>query len=166
MSKLDALADVVSPTILQRASDVSAELRKLGVRHALIGGLAVGVHGHVRATKDVDFLVGGEAFASMSPRLVFREELTDLVRIGFIDLMSVPPDLTQLDGELAIEWDMPVISLPALVLLKLDANRPRDRDDVHRLMMIHRARLREVRDYVQRYAPALVHRLGEILGGA
>jgi len=82
VSKLDALADVVSPTILQRASDVSAELRKLGVRHALIGGLAVGVHGHVRATKDVDFLVGGEAFASMSPRLVFREELTDLVRIG------------------------------------------------------------------------------------
>jgi len=80
--------------------------------------------------------------------------------------MSVPPDLTQLDGELAIDVDISVISLSALVLLKLDANRPRDRDDVGRLMTTHRARRREVRDYVQRCAPALVHRLGEILGGA
>jgi hypothetical protein len=29
--------------------------KELGVPHALIGGLAVGLHGHPRATKDVDF---------------------------------------------------------------------------------------------------------------
>ena len=40
----------------------SARLTELGVRHVLVGGLAVGAWGHARATKHVDFLVGEEAF--------------------------------------------------------------------------------------------------------
>lgn len=63
---------------------MSEALTSLGVRHALVGGLAVGVHGHPRATKDIDFIVGAEAFATTSPRLTFREELADVVRWGVI----------------------------------------------------------------------------------
>ena len=77
---MDELAQVVSPAILQRAARVSRLLTKLGVPHALIGGLAVGVHGHPRATKDVYFLVGPEAFERTSPFAVYREELKEIAR--------------------------------------------------------------------------------------
>ena len=60
--------------------------------------------------------------------------------------------------------EVPLISLPALVLMKLDAFRPHDRD-VRTLIQIHRNRLREVRDHLVTNAPELVHRLGEVLAG-
>lgn len=163
MTGLDRLAGVVSSDILERARDVSRRLTELGIPHALIGGLAVGVHGHVRATRDVDFLVGEAAFRSTHPLLAFRPELTDLVRIGHTDLMSVPPEHPELVDELTADRELPVVSLPALVLLKLDAFRPRDQEDVRRLMAMHPGSIRPVRDHLRRHAPALVHRLGEVL---
>lgn len=54
----DALSRVVAPTILRDALETSERLRQLGIPHALVGGLAVGFHGHARATKDVDYMVG------------------------------------------------------------------------------------------------------------
>lgn len=47
-------------------AEVSALLAALGVPHVLVGGLAVGVHGHIRATKDVDFMVGESALTVRS----------------------------------------------------------------------------------------------------
>jgi len=163
LSKIDALRDVVSLTILQRAGDMSHRLRQLGIPHVLIGGLAVGVHGHPRATKDVDFLVGAEAFESVEPLLVYREELKELVRIGETDIMSVPDAYPGLAEELRLEDDVPVISLRGLVLLKLAANRPRDREDVRVLLAQSPQRIREVRDYLLEHAPELVSRLAEAL---
>ena len=93
---LRSLDGVVSADILATAEEVSRRLTALGVPHALVGGLAVGVHGHPRATRDVDFLVGTEAFASTVPLLVYRDELSEVVRIGVVDLLAVPtnrPDL-------------------------------------------------------------------------
>jgi len=129
----------------------------------LIGGLAVGVHGHPRATRDVDFLVGAEAFESVEPLLVYREELKELVRIGETDIMSVPDAYPGLAEELRLEDDVPVISLRGLVLLKLDANRPRDREDVRVLLEQSPKRIREVRDYMLMHAPELVSRLAEVM---
>lgn len=39
---------------------IELRLRDMGVRHALIGGVAMTVHGLVRATKDIDYLMEGE----------------------------------------------------------------------------------------------------------
>ncbi len=165
MSNLDALREVVAESIVDRAIDVSQRLQELGVPHVLIGGLAVGLHGHPRATKDVDFMVGEEAFAKTTPLLVYREELEHLVAIGHTDIMSVPPGFPSLKTELATTGEVPLISLPALVLMKLDAFRPRDREDVRTLMSLHRSRLRDVRDHLAENAPQLVHRLAEALAG-
>ncbi|MEQ1567314.1 MAG: hypothetical protein ABMA64_16855 [Myxococcota bacterium] len=165
MSRVDVLRDVVASSILERAVDVSVRLTALGVPHTLIGGLAVGVHGHPRTTKDVDFLVGVEAFAATSPLLVYRDELTDLVRIGFTDLMSVPPKYPVLTSELGLDEEMRVISLRGLMLMKLDAFRPRDREDVRTLLGRDPSQIRAVRDYLAANAPDLVHRLAEVLGG-
>lgn len=163
MSRVDALREVVSLAILQRAGDMSCRLRQLGIPHVLIGGLAVGVHGHPRATKDVDFLVGVEAFESVEPFLVYREELKELVRIGETDIMSVPDAYPSLAEELRLEDEVPIISLQGLVLMKLDANRPRDREDVRVLLEQSPNRIREVRDYLLEHAPGLVSRLAEVL---
>jgi hypothetical protein len=165
VSRVDALRDVVSAAILQRAEEVSARLDALGVPHVLIGGLAVGVHGHPRTTKDVDFLVGTQAFASTAPLPVYRDELADLVRIGHTDIMSVPPKYPVLATELRLDGEIPVISLQGLVLMKLDAFRPRDREDVRTLLGRDPGQIRSVRDYPLQNAPELVHRLAEALGG-
>src|SRR5579883_3001513 len=55
---LAAAFDAVSPSV----RDATRELSRLGIRHALVGGVAVGAHGFPRATKIVEFLVGEEAF--------------------------------------------------------------------------------------------------------
>lgn len=163
MSKIDALRSVIAPALLRRAADLSSHLKRLGIPHVLIGGLAVGLHGHLRATKDVDFLVGHEAFASTVPFLISREELKDLVQIGETDLMSVPDKYPCLTSELRLEDDIPVISLRGLVLMKLDAFRSRDQEDVRVLLSRSPQQIRPVRDYLQHEAPLLIHRLAEVL---
>lgn len=163
MSKIDALQEVVSPAILRRAGDISRLLRDLEIPHLLIGGLAVGIHGHIRTTKDVGFLVGREAFARTSPFLVYRDELKDLARVGETDITSVPEKYPSLAEELRLEDDIPVISLQGLILLKLDANRAQDREDVRVLLSRSSGQLRAVRDHLQEQAPELVNRLAEVL---
>lgn len=79
--------------------------------------------------------------------------------------MSVPPTFPSLSDELKADGEVPVVSLPGLILMKLDAFRPRDREDVRTLMQLHRHRLREVRDHLAANAPQLVHRLAEALAG-
>ncbi len=57
---LSSVEGVVAPGVLDAMRRASEVLTRLGVRHALVGGLVVGAHGYPRATKDVDFLVGDE----------------------------------------------------------------------------------------------------------
>jgi hypothetical protein len=56
------LDDVVAPKVLDAMRLASNALSALGVRHVVVGGLAVGANGNPRATRVVDFLVGDEAF--------------------------------------------------------------------------------------------------------
>ncbi|MCB9690220.1 MAG: hypothetical protein H6736_00245, partial [Alphaproteobacteria bacterium] len=130
----EELERVVAPRVLEDALRVSGALSDLGVPHALVGGLAVGLHGHPRATKDVDFLVGVEAFVQTAPLLVFRDELAGVVRWGVIDLIAA--DNPVLRGELAIgrPGSVPVVGIEVLVLMKLRASRPQDLADVDALV--------------------------------
>jgi hypothetical protein len=67
---LKLLEGVVAPEVIEAMKVASAALQKAKVRHVLVGGLAVGAHGFPRATKDVDFLVGDEAFERHAGGLV------------------------------------------------------------------------------------------------
>lgn len=163
MSKIDVLQSVISPVLLKRAADLSRHLKLLNIPHALIGGLAVGLHGYPRTTKDVDFLVGNQAFASTTPFLIYKDELKDLVRIGETDLMSVPDKYPSLASELRLEDDIPLISLRGLILMKLDAFRTRDQDDIRNLLSKFPYEIRSLRDYLAEEAPLLINRLAEIL---
>ncbi len=163
---LEALAEVVAPSVLLDAIDTSRRLTDLGVPHALIGGLAVGLHGHPRATKDVDFLVGDEAFERTVPLLVYREELAEIARVGVVDLMGVPPGRDGLRTLLAVPLggEIPVVPAEALILLKLTAARPQDLADVVALLEAG-VDVREVRTYLGEHAPELVARLAEVADG-
>ena len=163
--RLDELAGTVAAKVLVDAVDASKRLSELGVPHVLIGGLAVGVHGHPRATRDVDFLVGAEAFEQTSPLLVYRQELRDLARLGVIDLLALPPTYPFLEGLLVSEataGEVPVIPVEALILLKLDADRPQDRADV--VALLHAgADTERVTLYLRAHAPQLVARFAELV---
>ena len=161
---LASLADVVAPSVLVDAIETSRRLTVLGVPHALIGGLAVGLYGYPRATKDVDFLVGDEAFARTGPIVVYRAELADIVRLGVIDLMAVPPRHEDLRALLTVpeEGAIPVIPAPALVLLKLSAGRPQDLTDV-RALLDAGVDLGDVRAYLGEHAPELVPLLATLV---
>ena len=78
--------------------------------------------------------------------------------------MSVPTRYPGLIDELRLEDDIPVISLPSLVLMKLDAFRARDQEDVRVLLReVSPGHLRAVRDHLQHHAPELISRLAEVL---
>ncbi len=57
----------------------SLQLTCAGVRHVLIGALAVGAWGYPRASKDVDFLVGDEAFDAKPVRLYLEKNSPEML---------------------------------------------------------------------------------------
>ena len=124
----------------------------------------MGIHGHPRATKDADFLVGEEAFVTVSPVLIYREELREIVRLGVIDLLAVPPLYPSLAECLVpvAPGRVPVIPVEALILLKLHADRPQDRADVASLLAAG-AETAVVTRYLREMAPELVSRFAEIV---
>ena len=151
------LEKVVSGRVLDDALRVANALTALGVPHALVGGLAVGLHGHPRATRDVDFIVGTEAFATTSPGLTFREELQDVVRWGVVDLIAALPDDPVLVAELAqgTTGSVPVVGIEVLVLMKLRASRTQDIADVEALVRAG-ADVAEVLAFLREHEPSHV----------
>jgi len=161
---IENLVGVVAPEVIIDAVEASHRLSELGIPHALIGGLAVGYHGHPRATKDVDYLVGNEAFKSLQPILVYREELNDLVRIGVVDLLSIPTEFPELIEYLSIPKDdeIPVLPVEALILMKLSAGRPQDMADISSLLEAG-ADINNVIIYLQSNAPDLLVKFAEMI---
>ncbi len=121
----------------------------------LVGGLAVGSHGYVRATRDVDFIVRAD-LAAVRARLLANGIAAVLTRGdplegGFpcvkamvddvrVDLM---PPLVPLTWERAITvplskgTSLRIVDLEDLLRLKLKAGGPRDLMDVAALVLRH-----------------------------
>ena len=163
MSTFRELSEVVAPAVLRDAHLIGELLTRLRIPHALIGGLAVGLRGFPRATKDVDYMVGPEAFEMTTPFLVYRDELKDRVKMGVVDLLAVPDAYPCLADELGLPapGTVHVIAPAALVLMKLSAGRAQDLADVSRLLA---AGLDpdEVADYLVDNAPSLLVKFAQI----
>ena len=164
MSRLRELAEVVAPRVIEDAIEIGELLSRLGIRHTLIGGLAVGLNGFPRATKDVDYLVGSEAFASTTPLLVYRPELSERVRLGDIDLLAVPEAFPFLESQLTVAkvGEVPVMAPEALIVMKLAAHRPQDRADVLHLLNSG-VSPEEVAAFLSEYAPQLLDRFTQLV---
>ena len=154
------------PDALRHAAEEAARrLKDLGIRHALVGGLAVGAHGAPRNTTDVDFLVGLEAFEGKGPVLVHRAGVP--VRVGSVGIDLLPAEEPLLEQALErAQGDphlIPLIDLPVLVQLKLRVLRPHDQDDVRRLIRAG-ADLGAIRSHLATAEPGLLSRLDYVLG--
>lgn len=136
MTRPDAslLEGVVSREVLEALDLASAALKSAGIRHVVVGGLAVGANGFPRATKDVDFLVGDEAFEHHSGGLVtLRAGVPFQVRGVPVDFIGPEPG----EGFLAAVLEAApgsMIESPPLVYMKLKSPRHKDRTDVIELI--------------------------------
>jgi hypothetical protein len=128
------LEDVVAPRVLEALRLSRAALRAAGIRHVVIGGLAVGAHGYPRNTRDVDFLVGPEAFVQHASGIVTLAPAVPFQANGVaIDYLSPTAE----EGFLAGLLDGPpgaMVGAPALIYLKLKSPRHKDRTDVIELI--------------------------------
>jgi hypothetical protein len=155
---ISLLEGVVAPEILAAMRSASAQLTRSGVRHALIGALAVGAWGYPRASKDVDFLAGDEAFERHEGGIVTMAPGVPIAAGSVaIDHLGVLPHETHLEEALthpAGEADVPIAPLEALVYTKLKSPRMRDQADVIELLRINDPK--PVRVYLEKNTPELL----------
>lgn len=164
MMKPDAslLVDVVAPKVLEAWSAASSALVRAGVRHVVIGGLAVGANGYPRATKVVDFLVGDEAFNHHPGGIVTMNPALPIEVNGVaIDYLSPRPGEEHLAAALAAPPGS-VIDVARLVYMKLKASRLQDRADIGGLVKTG-LDVDACRAYLAANAPPLVARFDSLV---
>ena len=163
---LKRLEGTVAPEILEAMRAASEQLTRSGIRHALIGALAVGAYGYVRATKDVDFLVGPEAFQEHAGGIItFAPGVPLKARGVAIDPIPMPADAPHLEEAVdrpLVSEDIPVSPFGAVVYLKLRSPRKKDAADLVELFKAG-ASEKEARKYLSKHAPELLPKLEAIL---
>jgi len=155
----------VSPQVRDAAIKTAEQLNRLGIRHALAGGLAVGAHGYVRATTDVDFLVGEEAFEHQGSLVAFKAGVpieVDGVRIDYLSPVSLGPQLEEVLDHPPINEGLAIVPIEVLIYMKLAARRRRDLVDVVELVKAG-ADVNKVRRYLEQYARDLVSQFEELV---
>jgi hypothetical protein len=165
---LGAVLQLLAPKFTEAILGASERLREMGVRHALVGGIAVGAHGEPRNTKDVDFLVGNEAFDTRGVVLSFREGLP--IRVAGVDVDLIPefedapedavflPEVQDLSS--ATVDQVPVAPVEIVAYMKLRAYRLQDRADL--LNLLQSGHGAKIRNWLRAFAPHLLDRLGDV----
>src|SRR5215510_5254987 len=123
----------VAPRVRDAAVKTAAQLNHLGIRYALAGGLAVGAHGYIRATRDVDFLVGEEAFDHQGSLVAFKSGVpieVDGVRIDYLSPASLGAQLEEVLDNPPFDEGLAIVPVEVLIYMKLAARRRRDLVDV------------------------------------
>jgi hypothetical protein len=147
--------------------------RALGdVPYAVVGGIATRRYMPERFTKDLDVLVGASSYPEACKRLQMsswtreRDLLFPNTGLGLIgslwnaetgqlDLITsdAPWVSDALSKAMRDENEVRIISLPFLVLMKLDAGRVQDTSDVARMLALaDESTLAATREAVRRYA--------------
>jgi hypothetical protein len=158
----------VAPEVREAALKTAAQLEFLGIRYALAGGLAVGAHGYIRATTDVDFLVGDEAFERQGLLVAFKAGVpieVDGIRIDYLSPVALGPQLEEVLSHPQKSEGLAIVPIDALIYLKLVAKRRKDLLDVVELINAG-ADLSRVREYLGRYGPDLLPRFEELVNEA
>src|SRR5262250_3104973 len=144
----------VAPQVREAVIQAASQLNSLRIRYALAGGLAVGAHGYIRATTDVDFLVGEEAFDHQGVLVAFKAGVpieVDGIRIDYLSPTSLGPQMDEVLNHPPMSEGLAVVPIEALIYMKLVAKRRKDLVDVVELVKAG-ADLTIVREYLKQYA--------------
>ncbi|MBO0797569.1 MAG: hypothetical protein J2P31_01995 [Blastocatellia bacterium] len=155
----------VAPRVRDAAVKTAAQLDRLGIRYALTGGLAVGAHGYIRTTTDVDFLVGEEAFDRQGLVVAFKAGVpieVDGIRIDYLSPAALGPQMEAVLNNPQMSEGLPVVPIEALIYMKLVAKRRRDLVDIIELIKTG-ADLTRVRHYLKQYADDLLPLFDELV---
>jgi hypothetical protein len=158
----------VAPRVREAAVKTAAQLNDLGIRYALAGGLAVGAHGYIRATVDVDFLVGEEAFEHQGSLVAFKAGVpieVDGIRIDYLSPVSLGSQLEEVLDHPPMNEGLAIVPIEVLIYMKLAAKRRKDLVDVIELVKAG-ADVKRVRDYLRQYASDLIPSLEELVNEA
>jgi hypothetical protein len=166
---ISLLTGVVSQEILNAMRAAAARFESSGIRHALAGALAVGAHGYPRASKDVDFLVGDEAFTFHDGGIVTVNPEVP-IRVGnvVVDPISVGPDEPHLMEALErapISGGIPILPIEALAYMKLKSPRRKDAADVVELVKAG-VDTAKIADYLAKVAPDLSNKFRALVSEA
>jgi hypothetical protein len=152
--------DVLSPQIKKVAVEYHQHLVDSDAPHALIGGIAVGAYTEEpRATRDIDFLVSGNAFGGLPSSLGKLDTVRYRVSGVPVDLIFVDKKHAFLEEAIGLAKKVekvPVLPAEALVYLKLIAHRRRDQDDIRRMIASGHLDVRATERYLEKHAPQLV----------
>lgn len=145
----------------QAVRSLAVAFARRNIRHAMIGGMALGIRSRPRATKDVDFIL-------QVPALTFPGLLEELAADGFD--IDVPATIRRWSsdrlivfyrGEARVDWMQPVLPMYArvldtaqplawqgteinvataegLILTKMVAFRGQDKADIETLLAVNR----------------------------
>lgn len=143
-SQLAMLSDSMREAVLAAFDAYAA----LGVPFALVGGLAAGAHGRPRFTKDVDFLVGDEAFCKTGLIVSFAKPMPLQAGDVAIDPIPLPEDpvrkavlrraLENVEFDTTTGRRIPILAATWLSYMKLASPRGKDRDDIVAMMQAGR----------------------------
>ena len=166
---ISLLTGVVAPEILNAMRTAAARLQSSGIRHALAGALAVGAYGYPRASKDVDFVVGDEAFTVHDGGVItVNPEIP--IRVGHVavDPISVGPDEPHLMEALQrapVSEGIPILPIEALVYMKLKSPRRKDAADVVELVKAGVDTIK-IANYLTSFAPDLAAKFKTLIADA
>jgi hypothetical protein len=134
----------ISLSLHATAIEVSELLRRAGVKHVIVGGVAVSCNGYGRTTQNVDYAVGKCAFEYRDKALFLRPDLP--IKYLGIPVHYVAPsdpfEVAMLEQYLTVPapGEIPVLPLGPLVVMKLIARRHKDMADLVELL---KRRIRE-----------------------
>ncbi len=155
---LNNVFQYISSDVKEAAEKTAVQLNSLNIRYALAGGLAVGAHGYIRATTDVDFLVGEEAFDHHGAIVTFKAGVpieVGGIRIDYLSPVALGVQLEDVLDAPPTSDGLHVVPIEVLIYMKLAARRRKDQLDVVELVKAG-ANIKRVQNYLQQYAPDLI----------
>lgn len=160
---LDDLRLAVAGDVIDAAKAASEALRQANVRHALVGGLAVGMAGYPRATDDVDLIVGDEAFDFHGPLVTPKTGIPMKWKSVTIDLVSEDrPGILEPYKISPSPGEFPVVPSEVVIYMKLVAGRQKDKTDVVELVKAG-IDLDMARNFLKEHRPELIPRFDKLV---
>ena len=165
MCSIDNLAGCVPQTQIDGLRQISEIFRKAGIKHVVVGGLAVGANGYLRNTNNLDFLVDNSAFVFKDKVVYVRNDLPIKyfgTRVNWVSMSPAEAPIFSKFLLLPARDQVPIMPIEPLIAMKLIAARHKDRTDIIELIKV-RSNLTSITEFVSTNIPFLLPLLNELI---